>query len=170
MKVKERGDGGRDVNVIALTEAIAAAGGLAIPHKVCWLINNHDCGSKAIWTSMCMCLSLLKVLVIIVMSLFGGGVSNDMGMSLIINYQLLFYCFSELYHTDMVSRAAPPPLGGIHTIGQSSSAVSTNDSSSSHHGDGIGGVTGFTASQLPSTASGKSNKGNEKGGVHCMLR
>ena len=99
-------------------------------------------------------------------------------MSLFIINQLLWNVIvllnAELYHTDMMKvsapRAAPPPLGGIHTIGQSSSAMSTNDASSGHHSDGVGGVTGFTASQLPSTATGKSNKGKEreKGG-QCTL-
>ena len=75
----------------------------------------------------------------------------------------LLHSCAELYHTDMVRvsapRAAPPPLGGVHTVGQSSSAVSTNNSSSGHHGDGVGGVTGFTASQLPTSSSGRGNKG-----------
>lgn len=76
---------------------------------------------------------------------------------------ILLFC-AELYHTDMVKvpapHAAPPHLGGVHTIGQSSSAVSTNNSSAGHHSTD-GGVTGFTASQLPTTSSsGRSNKGN----------
>ena len=78
---------------------------------------------------------------------------------------------TEHYHADMVNipaphSVAPPPLGGVHTVGQPSSAVSTNDSSSSgnHYDGGVApaGVTGFTASQLPTSSgggSGRSNKG-----------
>ena len=69
---------------------------------------------------------------------------------------------------------APPPLGGVHTIGQPSSAASTNDSSLSgyHRGGASAGVTGFTASQLPTSSGGgigRSNKGKLMRYVHVCI-
>ena len=58
---------------------------------------------------------------------------------------------------------APPPLGGVHTIGQPSSAMSTNDSSSSDYqrGGASAEITGFTASQLPTSSGGSSGRSNK---------